>query len=51
MADPGASLKFYKTLGMSVLQEVKLPDYDLELYFIAYGRFSQIWTLEPFLLT
>nr|AVY05524.1 glyoxalase I [Nodulisporium sp.] len=34
--DPEASLKFYKLLGLSVLQELKLPDYGLDLYFVAY---------------
>lgn len=37
LTDPEASLKFYKHLGLRVLQEFQLPDHKLDLYFLAYG--------------
>ncbi|UKZ81621.1 hypothetical protein TrVFT333_009393 [Trichoderma virens FT-333] len=36
--DPEASVKFYKQLGMSVLQEFRFPDFKLDLYFLAYDN-------------
>ncbi|SPJ88846.1 related to GLO1 - glyoxalase I [Fusarium torulosum] len=36
VSDPDASLKFYQHLGMSILEEYKFPDYQLDLYFLAF---------------
>lgn len=51
VTNPVASLQFYKLLGMSVLQEFKLPDFGLDLYFLAYGAYYRVsdpisWSLE-----
>ncbi|KAK1846191.1 lactoylglutathione lyase [Colletotrichum chrysophilum] len=34
--DPKRSVKFYETLGMSVIKEIKQPEAKFDLYFLAY---------------
>ncbi|TDZ25518.1 Lactoylglutathione lyase [Colletotrichum orbiculare MAFF 240422] len=34
--DPKVSVKFYETLGMSVIKQIKMPEAKFDLYFLAY---------------